>query len=203
LNHLHIVAQEIKNKWPDSHFGNISVASITCKSPVNIKESVPDLKPYLEEMTITDLQKQYMEGKLSISQVVADYLTRIEAIDRNGPRLNSIICLNPDALKIAQELDKEMKEEKIRGPLHGIPVVLKDNIDTHDKMPTTAGAAVLRHSFPMYDSWVAKKLRDAGAVIIAKSNLSEWANCRATSSSCGWSGIGGRKKNLYIPGRNP
>jgi amidase len=111
--------------------------------------------------------------------------------------------VNPDALEIAEELDREFVEGKTRGPLYGIPVVLKDNIDTHDKMPNTAGATVLRNSFPKSDSPVARKLREAGAVIIAKSNLSEWANFRGTSSTSGWSGVGGQTKNPYILDRNP
>jgi amidase len=111
--------------------------------------------------------------------------------------------INPDALKIAEELDRELAAGKIRGPLHGVPVILKDNIDTHDRMPTTAGATALRNSFPKTDSYVAKKLREAGAVIIAKSNLSEWANFRAMMSSSGWSGVGGQTKNPYVLDRNP
>ncbi len=158
---------------------------------------------YLVEMTVNDLQKGYREGKFTIRDVVEDYLKRIESIDKNGPELNSVICVNPDAIKIAEELDKEMLEGKIRGPLHGIPVILKDNIDTRDSMPTTAGATVLRNSYVKKDSWVAKKLREAGAVIIAKSNLSEWANFRANLSSSGWSGVGGQTKNPYITDRNP
>jgi amidase len=176
---------------------------LMCKSPVSKIGKQTDLKSYLEEMTISQLQKGYKEGRFTVSQVVADYLARIEAIDKNGPGLNSVICINPDALQIAQELDKEMSAGKVRGPLHGIPVILKDNINTHDRMPTTAGATVLRNSFPQKDSWVAKKLREAGAVIIAKSNLSEWANFRADVSSSGWSGIGGQTKNPYVLDRNP
>jgi amidase len=176
---------------------------LMCKSPSSKKEISADLKSYLEEMTISQLQKGYKEGKLTVSQVVADYLSRIAAIDRNGPSLNSIICINPDALQIAHELDKEIAAGKVTGPMFGIPVILKDNIDTHDRMPTTAGATVLRNSFPQKDSWVAKKLREAGAVIIAKSNLSEWANFRADVSSSGWSGIWGQTKNPYVLDRNP
>ena len=111
------------------------------------------------------------------------YINRIEAIDDNGPELNSVIVVNPDALAIADSLDRELAAGKSRGPLHGIPVLLKDNIDTHDKMPTTAGSRVLKDSYPPRDSWVAEKLRDAGAVILGKANLSEWANYRASFSS--------------------
>lgn len=158
---------------------------------------------YLEEITIAQLQQGYKEGKFTITKVVADYLTRIEEIDKNGPTLNAIIAVNPDALKIATELDRELAEGKFRGPLHGIPVILKDNIDTKDNMPTTAGAVVLKNSFVGKDSWVAAKLREAGAVIIAKANLSEWANFRASLSSSGWSGVGGQTLNPYELDRNP
>lgn len=158
---------------------------------------------YLEEITIAQLQQGYKDGKFTITQVVSDYLSRIEEIDKNGPNLNSIIATNPDAIAIAKELDKELANGKSRGPLHGIPVILKDNIDTRDSMPTTAGAVVLKNSFVGKDSWVAAKLREAGAIIIAKSNLSEWANFRANLSSSGWSGVGGQTRNPYELDRNP
>ena len=158
--------------------------------------------PYLE-YDIAQIRQGYDEGKFTISDVVKAYLNRIEQIDKNGPAVNSIITVNPDALQIAQELDKEFKEGKIRGPLHGIPVVLKDNIDTHDKMPTTAGSRALINSHPLQDSYVAKKLREAGAVIIGKANLSEWANFRGELSISGWSGVGGQTKNPYVLDRNP
>jgi amidase len=157
----------------------------------------------LEEFTIAQLQKGYENGDYTIKEVVQYYLNRIESLDQSGPHLNSIIRINPDALKIAEQLDKELSEGKMRGSMHGIPVVLKDNIDTHDKMPTTAGSRVLMNSFPLKDSWVAKKLKDAGAVILAKANLSEWANFRGDLSSSGWSGIGGQTGNPYDISRNP
>ena len=192
------------------HFPKFSILFIpallclgTCKSPVINK--IPD-KPgnnWVEELSVKQLQQGYKEGKYSVKDVVTVYLDRIIEIDKNGPRLNSIIQVNPDALLIAEELDRELAAGKIRGPLHGIPVILKDNIDTHDRMPTTAGATALRNSFPKTDSYVAKKLREAGAIIIAKSNLSEWANFRSKISSSGWSGVGGQTKNPYILDRNP
>jgi len=157
----------------------------------------------MESITIPQLLEEYKQGKHTVREVVAWYLHRIDSLDKNGPALNSIIVVNPDALAIADELDKELAAGKSRGPLHGIPIILKDNIDTHDKMPTTAGATALKNSFPAVDSWVAKKLREAGAVIIAKSNLSEWANFRASTSSSGWSGVGGQTKNPYILDCNP
>lgn len=155
------------------------------------------------EYSVAQLQAAYAEGSLSVEEVVQQYLDRIAAIDDGGPQLNAIITVNPEALVIAQRLDEELKEGKIRGPLHGIPVVLKDNIDTHDKMPTTAGSRALAQSFPLQDSYVAHQLREAGAVIIGKANLSEWANFRGEMSSSGWSGIGGQTKNPYDTSRNP
>jgi amidase len=156
----------------------------------------------LDEITIAQLRQGYKEKKYTIAQIVSTYLQRIDAIDKKGAALNSVIYLNPDALKQAEALDKEMADGKIRGPLHGIPVMLKDNIDTHD-MPTTAGATVLRNSFPIQDSWVTKKLIEAGAIILGKTNLSEWANFRGNMSSSGWSGVGGQTKNPYVLDRNP
>lgn len=155
------------------------------------------------EQDITQIQQGYKEGIYTIKEVVQAYLDRIEEIDKSGPALNSIIQVNPDAIKIAEALDKEMKEGKIRGPLHGIPVALKDNIDTHDQMATTAGSRALMHSYPLKDSHIAKLLRNAGAIIIAKTNLSEWANFRGELSTSGWSGVGGLTKNPYELGRNP
>ena len=160
-------------------------------------------KSFLEEITIAQLSDGYRSGKFTVTDVVKEYLKRIDEIDKNGPALNSVIVVNPDALKIAAEMDAELAAGKSRGPLHGIPVILKDNIDTHDQMPTTAGATVLKGSIAHKDSWVAQKLREAGAVIIAKSNLSEWANFRASRSSSGWSGVGGQTRNPYAIDRNP
>ena len=174
-----------------------------CQTLSNKTRSNDADNSWLEEMTVMKLQQGYTDGKFTITEVVSAYIDRIIEIDKNGPGLNSIIEINPDALQIAEELDREMASGKKRGPMHGIPVVLKDNIDTHDKMPNTAGATALRYSFPESDSWVAKKLREAGAVIIAKSNLSEWANFRSMNSSSGWSGVGGQTKNPYVLDRNP
>jgi len=129
--------------------------------------------------------------------VVQAYLDRIKTIDQNGPRLNSIIQINPDALKIAEELDKEMAEGIFRGPMHGVPIILKDNIDTHDDMATTAGSRALADSYALQDSFIVKKLREAGAVILAKANLSEWANFRDSLSSSGWSGLGGQTSSAF------
>lgn len=155
------------------------------------------------EIDIATLQKGYKDGTFTIKEVVEEYLERIEHIDHAGPELNSVITLNPDALQIAEQLDKELKEGKSRGPMHGIPVLLKDNIDTHDLMPCTAGSRALMNSFPLKDSFIASKLREAGAVIIGKTNLSEWANFRGELSTSGWSGFGGQTKNPYDLSRNP
>jgi len=176
---------------------------ITCKSPVNNNIHEEPENSWIEELTIAQLQQGYKDGKYTVTDVVNVYLDRIIETDKNGPQLNSILDINPDALQIAKELDRELAAGKIRGPLHGIPIILKDNIDTHDRMPTTAGATALRNSYPETDSYVAKKLREAGAVIIGKSNLSEWANFRAAISSSGWSGVGGQTKNPYVLDRNP
>ena len=156
-----------------------------------------------EEINITQLQKGYQNGDFTIKQVIQTYLDRIEAIDNNGSELNTIIQVNPEAIAIAIQLDKELKEGKSRGVLHGIPVIIKDNIDTHDEMFTTAGSRALEGSKPLQDSYVAKQLKAAGAIIIAKANLSEWANFRGEMSSSGWSGINGQTKNPYILDRNP
>ncbi len=169
------------------------------------KPEVRDIKPaeWLEEMSIRELQQGYREGRFSVKEVVTAYIDRISAIDKNGPALNSIIIVNPDAIRIAEELDRKMASGKTQGILFGIPVVVKDNIDTGDKMPTTARSNALRNTFAGNDSYIVKKLRDAGAVIIAKANLSEWANFRAMVSSSGWSAVGGQTKNPYVLDRNP
>ena len=195
----------MKNKFliPTILLCIIVAGFFSCQQSMH-KSSTGILDPSaLEEITVSQLQKDYKQGKYTVRDVVNWYLTRIDSIDKHGPALNSIICVNPDALAIADLLDEELAAGKMRGPLFGVPIILKDNINTHDKMPTTAGATVLKNSFPETDSWVAKKLREAGAVIIAKSNLSEWANFRSSVSSSGWSGVGGQTKNPYILDRNP
>jgi amidase len=165
-------------------------------------QSAKDDTAYLEEITLSQLQEGYRSQRFTIENVTADYLQRIQAIDKSGPALNSILYVNPQALETARQLDEEMRQGKSRGPLHGIPVIVKDNMNTND-MPTTAGATVLRNSIPPTDSHLVKKLREAGAVILAKANLSEWANFRADMSSSGWSGVLGQTKNPYVLDRNP
>jgi amidase len=168
--------------------------------------SSPDtqVRPFeLDEITIADLQAGMSSGRFSSRSTTEKYLARIEEIDRRGPAVNSIIEINPEAQAIAESLDRERRDRKVRGPLHGIPVLIKDNIDTADKMQTTAGSLALLGSRPAKDSFVAQKLRDAGAVILGKTNLSEWANIRSSHSSSGWSGRGGQTKNPYALDRNP
>src|SRR6266536_3294685 len=156
-----------------------------------------------KEITIGELQKRMQAGELTSHAITEKYLKRIQDIDKNGPKLNSVIEINPDALLIADALDNERKNGKLRGPLHGIPVLIKDNIDTADKMQTTAGSLALEGHIAQRDSFVAKKLREAGAVILGKTNLSEWANFRSTRSSSGWSSRGGQTKNPYVLDRSP
>jgi amidase len=157
----------------------------------------------LDEITIGELQDGMKSGKYSARSIAEKYLGRIAAIDKSGPMVNSVIETNPDALEIAEALDKERKEKGPRGPLHGIPVLIKDNIATADRMQTTAGSLALVGSKPPRDAFVAQKLREAGAVILGKTNLSEWANIRSNHSISGWSGRGGQTKNPYALDRNP
>jgi amidase len=163
-----------------------------------------DIKPFeLDEITITDLQDGMKSGKFTARSLVEKYSARIDEIDKHGPAINSVLELNPDAFSTAEQLDQERKAKGPRGPLHGIPVLIKDNIDTADRMMTTAGSLALIGSKPPKDSFVAEKLRAAGAVILGKTNLSEWANIRSSHSTSGWSGRGGLTKNPYALDRNP
>lgn len=157
----------------------------------------------LDEVTIATLQEKMKSGQFTARSIAEKYLARIEAIDKRGPAINSIIELNPDALAIADQLDRQRKAKGPRGPLHGIPVLIKDNIGTHDRMMTSAGSLALLGSVPPKDSFVARRLREAGAVILGKTNLSEWANIRSNHSTSGWSGRGGLTRNPYALDRNP
>lgn len=159
----------------------------------NQKDAFP-----LNEITVQELQKKMGSGEYSSRKITELYLTRIEAIDQSGPALHSVIEINPDALAIADAMDKERKAGKLRGPLHGIPVLIKDNINTGDRMMTTAGALALKGNFAAKDAFIIGKLRDAGAVLLGKTNLSEWANFRSTRSSSGWSSRGGQTKNPCV-----
>ncbi|MEO6037042.1 MAG: amidase [Saprospiraceae bacterium] len=157
----------------------------------------------LNEATIDDLQAQMQRGERSARQIAELYLARIEAVDKSGPAINAVIEINPDALALADEMDRERKAGRVRGPLHGIPVLLKDNIDTGDKMMTTAGSLALEGHHAANDAFIVQRLREAGAVLLGKTNLSEWANFRSTSSSSGWSSRGGQTKNPVVLARNP
>jgi amidase len=175
---------------------DISLAGSTGPQPA-------DVRPFeLEEMTIPELQDGMKSGKFTAHSLAEKYLGRIDELDKRGPAVNAIIEINPDALSIADALDQERKAKGPRGPLHGIPVVIKDNIDTADRMMTTAGSLALLRSRPPKDSFVAQKLRAAGAVILGKTNLSEWANSRSSHSTSGWSGRGGLTRNPYALDRN-
>lgn len=186
---------------------SLLAASCNSNSPKDPVEStltndaVPDFE--LNEETISGLQEKMASGKYTSEQLTKLYLDRIQAIDKKGPFLNSVIELNPDALSTAIATDQERKGGRIRGPLHGIPILIKDNIDTADKMHTTAGALAIQDNRAMKDAFVVKKLREAGAVILGKTNLSEWANFRSTKSCSGWSSRGGQTKNPYVLDHNP
>ena len=157
----------------------------------------------LEETSIGDLAASMASGERTARSVTEAYLARIAEIDRQGPTLRSVIETNPDALDIADALDRERAEGRVRSPLHGVPILVKDNIDTADGMTTTAGSLALGGSIPVEDSRVAQRLREAGAVLLGKANLSEWANFRSTRSSSGWSARGGQCRNPYALDRNP
>jgi amidase len=176
--------------------GGMEKAAAATVEPVEIQPSE------LDELSIADLQEGMKSGKYTARTLAQKYLDRIDAIDRQGPALHSIIELNPEALDIADALDKERKEKGPRGPMHGIPVVIKDNIDTADKMATTAGSLALVGSKPPGDSFLVQQLRKSGAVILGKTNLSEWANIRSGHSTSGWSGRGGLTKNPFALDRN-
>jgi len=179
-----------------------ALGSVRAHALVSAEGSSP-IKPFaFDEATITDLQSRMESGEISAHSLTQAYLDRINAVDKAGPSVNSVIELNPEALAIAEALDKERKEKGVRGPMHGIPVLIKDNIETSDRMQTTAGSLALVGTPAAQDSGVARKLREAGAVILGKTNLSEWANIRSSHSTSGWSGRGGLTKNPYALDRN-
>ncbi len=186
--------------------GITSILNISCKNDEKdlnkkMKEDIDDFE--LNEITVQQLQEKMKDGVYTSEHITNLYLKRIEAIDKNGPRLNAIIEINPDAIEIAKAMDKERSKGKIRSALHGIPILIKDNIDTADKMMTTAGSLALLNHHPKEDAFIVKQLRAAGAVIIGKTNLSEWANFRSTKSCSGWSSRGGQTKNPYCLDHNP
>jgi amidase len=188
-----------------SAVGGLAVATQRANAAVARPTAAPVRVPEfeLEEATITALQGYMASGRYSARSLCDAYLARIEAVDHSGPTLRAVIELNPDAPAIADQLDAERRAGHLRGPLHGIPVLIKDNIGTHDRMTTTAGSLALEGSVPPRDAFVAERLRAAGAVILGKTNLSEWANFRGNQSSSGWSGRGGQCCNPYALDRNP
>ncbi len=164
---------------------------------------VPDVPAFeLDEVTIAELQNRMTAGQESARSLTDKYLARIAALDKQGPSLHAVIETNPEAAQVADRLDAERKAGKVRGPLHGIPVLLKDNIGTADRMTTTAGSLALEGSIPSRDSFIATRLREAGAILLGKTNLSEWANFRSTHATSGWSSRGGLTRNPYVLDRN-
>jgi amidase len=182
---------------------SLLMACVGVGCTVSAPTKPPALAFDLEEATVADLQQRMTSGKDTARSIAEKYLARIDAIDKNGPALHSVIEINPDALAIADALDAERKTKGARGPLHGIPVLIKDNIATADRMMTTAGSLALEGAAPPADAFIVRRLREAGAVILGKTNLSEWANFRSTHSSSGWSGRGGQTKDPFALDRNP
>ncbi|MGZ8558149.1 MAG: amidase [Chitinophagaceae bacterium] len=188
-----------------------SLGLVSCQQQTNRAKEAIDVNKdeifadnfELNEVTIDELQQKMQSGAYSSRAITELYLKRIDAIDKNGYKLNSIIEINPDALTIADDMDKERKAGTIRSPLHGIPVLIKDNIDTADKMMTTAGSLALVGHIAAKDAFIITQLREAGAVLLGKTNLSEWANFRSSRSSSGWSSRGGQTKNPCVLDRNP
>lgn len=192
----------------NSSFAGISIAAATltgCTEKTSSEEKktnvVDDFQ--LNETTISALQTEMKEGRLTAEKITQLYLDRIQKIDKAGPTLNAVIEINPDAIAIARSLDAERNSGKLRGPMHGIPVLIKENIDTADKMQTTAGALALQGNIAKEDAFIVKKLREAGAIILGKTNLSEWANFRSPNSSSGWSSRGGQTRMPYYLDHNP
>jgi amidase len=190
---------------------SVTVIASACKGPDKQEEKKAEVYPAdefkdefpLNEATIDELQQKMTKGELSSRTITEMYLQRIESIDKSGPAINSVIEINPDAVALADAMDAERRAGKFRGPLHGIPVLIKDNINTADKMMTTAGSLALEGNIATNDAFIVQKLREAGAVILGKTNLSEWANFRSTRSSSGWSSRGGQTKNPCMLDRNP
>ncbi|RYU91234.1 amidase [Mucilaginibacter terrigena] len=187
--------------------GLATIGAVSCSQPAD-KAQTDGTTPFtddfeLNEATIADLQKKMENGTHTSRSITELYLKRIDAIDKSGPKINAIIELNKSALDMADNMDKERKAGKLRGPLHGIPVLIKDNIDTGDNMHTTAGSLALSDHFAKQDAFIVHKLRQAGAVLLGKTNLSEWANFRSSRSTSGWSSRGLQTKNPYVLDRNP
>ncbi|HEY5510695.1 MAG TPA: amidase [Prolixibacteraceae bacterium] len=199
---------ERRNFVKNGVLAGMSLASfslVTCqpkpKGKTEKKSSADEVN--LDELTILQLQEKVKGGQMTYVALTQVYLKRIQEIDKSGPFLNSVIEINPDALAIAEKMDQERKEGKMRGPLHGIPILIKDNINSGDKMQTTAGSLALLGNIAKEDAFMLKKLRDSGVVLLGKTNLSEWANFRSTRSTSGWSSRGGQTRNPYILDRSP
>ena len=200
-----------RNFIRDSSLASLAIASVSvasCNTPGKKEETT--MKPasatgdfVLNEITIDELQQKMKRGEYTSRSITQLYLDRIDTIDKKGPAINAVIELNPDAITIADQMDSERRSGKLRGPLHGIPVLIKDNIDTADKMMTTAGSLALEGNIAFNDAFIIKQLRAAGAVLLGKTNLSEWANFRSTRSCSGWSSRGGQTKNPTVLDRNP
>ncbi len=195
----------IKNSATVGVLSTVSLsAAANIPTSLNHLNSVKNIDSFeLSEVTVKELQQKMQEGKISAKSLTQLYLKRIAEIDKSGPKLNAIIELNPDALAIATKMDEERKRGKIRSPLHGIPILIKDNINTGDKMQTTAGSLALAGNIASADAFIVKKLREAGAVLLGKTNMSEWANFRSSRATSGWSSRGGQTKSPYILDRSP
>ena len=171
--------------------------------PTSAPSSALSIAGALDDLTITTAQAEIAAGRLTSRALTEHYLMRIRTLDADGPRVNSVIEINPDALPLADAADAERASGKAFGPLHGMPILLKDNIDTADRMSTSAGSLALAENRARKDAAVTQRLRAAGAVILGKTNLSEWANFRSTHSSSGWSGRGGQTRNPHVLDRSP
>jgi amidase len=206
---------ERRNFIKNSSLAGLTLASMgviaSCNTfPVKEKKEEVEKTPTpgggdfeLNEITIDELQKKMKSGEYTSRSITQLYLNRIDAIDKKGPAINSVIELNPDAIAMADSMDMERKNGKVRGPMHGIPVLIKDNIDTGDKMMTTTGALALVGNIANKDAFIIKQLRESGAVLLGKTNLSEWANFRSTRSTSGWTSRGGQTKNPCVTDRSP
>jgi amidase len=206
---------ERRNFIKNSSLAGLTLASMgviaSCNtSPVKEKKEEVEKTPApgagdfeLNEVTIDELQKKMQSGEYTSRSITQLYLNRIDAIDKKGPAINSVIELNPDAIAMADSMDMERKNGKVRGPMHGIPVLIKDNIDTGDKMMTTTGALALVGNIANKDAFIIKQLRESGAVLLGKTNLSDWANFRSTRSTSGWTSRGGQTKNPCVTDRSP
>ncbi len=186
--------------------GSLALSAAGCSRSLQNggERSAAEAKPFeLDELTFSQLREGLESGQYTSKSLVEMYLRRIGEVDAGGPAVNSVLEVNPDALPIAEEMDRERAAGRVRGPLHGLPVMIKDNIDTADRMATSAGSLALAETHAPQDSGVAAALRKAGAVILAKTNLSEWANFRSNRSTSGWSGRGGQTRNPYALDRNP